>query len=503
MTTLVDLVSRFRDVRALVVGDVMLDSYLEGTAARLCTEGPVPVVRKTREDRTPGGAGNTAANLQALGADVRLIGIVGNDSAGALLRSALRKRDISDRWLVEDRAISTLHKLRVLADGQYVVRFDSGETRGVSPSAQDRLIANLASTIPNCDLVLVSDYDYGALSDSAIAELARLCRARGCPLVVDSKRLARFRRAGATVITPNYLEACLAAATTDQPGDSVELPIARAAGMRLLEQSDTEHAAITLAGDGVLLISRGGTTTHLPAYPLRPAHDIGAGDTFAAALGLSLAVGASLEESARVGIEAAAITVTKPRTATVQQHELLRRVSLRALSDESESSERGALRLAPILDRERMAGKTIVFTNGVFDILHAGHVQFLRQARELGDILVVGVNSDRSARRIKGASRPINVERDRLSLVAALEAVDHALLFDEDDPIELIRLLRPHIHAKGGDYADRELPETEAVLEIGGRVAILPLVGTTSTSSVIDRIVALSGADVAAAGGLP
>ena len=492
MTTAVDLVRRFRHLRALVIGDAMLDTYLEGTAARLCSEGPVPVVRKLAEQRVPGGAANTAANLRALDAGVMFTGIVGRDIAGSLLRTALAEQDVDDRWLVEDEFAGTLHKLRILADGQYVVRFDEG-TREYTAESQKQLLTNLEETLPQCDLIVVSDYGYGVASEELIDRLRMLRTTHPGVLAVDSKALHHFRNAGATVITPNLLEARVLVehervASSSAFKHSQQLSELEQVGRQVLAMIDAEHAAITLGGDGVFLVDRHGSTKHLPAYPVTHTNDVGAGDSFAAAMALALAAGASIEEAAQIGVDAAGIAVTKRWTAVVQYQELLQKVSLR----DYPGHRRGIRQLIAQLDVERLVGRKIVFTNGVFDILHAGHVQFLRQAKELGDVLVVGVNSDRSARQLKGKSRPINSERDRLALVAALDAVDHVILFDEETPTELIRALRPDIHVKGGDYADEVLPEAEAVREVGGSIVILPLAGSLSTSSVIDRIMALA-----------
>jgi D-beta-D-heptose 7-phosphate kinase/D-beta-D-heptose 1-phosphate adenosyltransferase len=272
---------------------------------------------------------------------------------------------------------------------------------------------------------------------------------------------------------------------------------------------DAEHVAITMAAEGAVLIDRHGATLHLPAHPVPHANVVGAGDSFAAAMALALGAGATVADAGQIAIDAAGIAVTRQGTAVVQHQELLQRVSLRdhtegpmALMRDSTPGSDGAPlgearsavdRLAARLAEERRVGRTIVFTNGVFDILHAGHVQFLRQAKDLGDVLVVGVNSDHSARRLKGRNRPIIGERDRLALVAALEPVDDVVLFDEDDPAALIRALRPHLHVKGGDYADEALPEAAAVRDVGCRIVILPLVGSLSTTRVIDRIIALAG----------
>lgn len=507
MASAIEIVRSFRQVRTLVIGDAMLDTYLEGTAARLCSEGPVPVVRKTLELRLPGGAANTAANLRALEAEVTLLSFAGRDSAGALLRSALRERGVDDGGLIEDEQASTLHKLRILADGQYVVRFDDEDTHTYTQKSQQALLAAFAEAFARCDVVVISDYCYGVVSDALLTRLRELRERHPKPLLADSKQLLRFRGARATIVTPNVLEARLLVGQNtrgdDAPGaggGTTPFPQVERLGRQLLALLDTELVAITMASDGVMLVPRQGSPTHIPAHPVRRAHDIGAGDSFVASLALSLAAGADAYEAARIGIDAAGIAVTRPWTSMVSAQELLQRVSLRTYATQasqqgplSEAEAREALaRLCAQLDRERAAGRRIVFTNGVFDILHAGHVHLLRQAKQSGDVLVVGVNSDRGARRLKGEHRPINNERDRAALVAALDPVDHVILFDEETPEALIRALRPHLHVKGGDYADEQLPEAGVVREFGGQVVIVPLIGNTSTSSVIDRILALA-----------
>ena len=497
--TPIEIVRTFRQLHVLVIGDVMLDTYLEGKATRLCSEGPVPVVRKTAEQRIPGGAANTAANLRALEAEVALLGVVGRDISGSLLREALQACGIDDRWLAEDEQASTLHKLRILADGQYVVRFDEGGLQDESYMAatQEQLLVHLERLYAWCDVVLVSDYCYGVVFDALIARLQQLHAAQPKTWLIDSKALHRFRAVPATIVTPNYLEARLMAASIDaswregRRGDTIEMTEVADVARRLLSLLSTDYVAVTLAERGVFLLNRTGYTAHIPAHPVPHANDVGAGDSFSAALALSLAAGAEIEEAARIAIDAAAIAVTKQRTAVVRHQELLQSVSLRSYARDAHTrgGEYAArTRLVAHLNAERMNGRTIVFTNGGFDILHAGHVQFLRQAKALGDLLVVGINSDGSVRRRKGSGRPINSERDRCSLVAALDMVDHVIIFDEDTPSELIRLLRPAIHVKGGDYADESLPETEAVREVGGRIVILPLAGTLSTNDVIERI---------------
>jgi D-beta-D-heptose 7-phosphate kinase/D-beta-D-heptose 1-phosphate adenosyltransferase len=501
--TTLDLVRRFRQLRVLVIGDAMLDTYLEGEATRLCSEGPVPVVRKTAEHRIPGGAANTAANLAALDAEVMFLSIVGRDIAGAMLREVLRERGVSDDWLAEDAAVPTLHKLRILANGQYMVRFDEGEVPD-APEARKQILARLEELYPCCDAVLISDYRYGVVSEELIERLQMLHAAQPKVLLIDSKMLERFRTLQATVVTPNYQEACHL--TSSQKRDQSNGPAGEdlaeveKVALQLLELLASKHVALTLGEHGVFLLNRQGQALHVPAHPVDHASDVGAGDSFAAAMVLALAAGGSMEEAAQIAIDAAGIAVTKRWTAVVHHQELLQRVSLREyarhacapLPMQGIDGKGTPDRLVAQLDAERLAGHRIVFTNGVYDILHAGHVQFLYQAKALGHVLVVGINSDSSTRRLKGTGRPINSERDRMALVAALDVVDHVVLFDEDTPTQLIRLLRPDIHVKGGDYTYEALPEAEAVRECGGRIVILPLAGSVSTSSVIERIAALT-----------
>ncbi|MBA2395579.1 MAG: D-glycero-beta-D-manno-heptose 1-phosphate adenylyltransferase [Ktedonobacteraceae bacterium] len=530
-SSMIELIQRFRQQRVLVIGDAMLDTYLAGEATRLCSEGPVPVVRKTTEQHIPGGAANTAANLAALEAHVDFLSAIGRDRAGSVLRSELCKHGINDQWLVEDETASTLHKLRILANDQYVVRFDEGGLRGshLSPytsTSQQQISAHLDELYTQCDVIIISDYDYGIISDELITQLCALCAAQPKVILVDSKALQRFHQLPMTAITPNFQEARLLirkmadyydacepdgyhgskdqfVSLSNSPSAHQSLPstfdpnnlahvehLAR----HLLATLSTEHVAITLAEHGVLLLDRHEHILHIPAYPVVHANDVGAGDSFIAVLALALAAGGTIEEAAHIATNAAEISVSKQGTATVQYHELLQQVSLRVYTSQAHAltAQNALASLTAQLEVERILGHTIVFTNGVFDILHAGHVQFLRQAKALGDVLVVAVNSDASTHRQKGAGRPINSERDRMALVAALDMVDHVLLFDEDTPIALIQTLRPHVHVKGGDYANQPLPEEAAVHAAGGRVVILPLVGTISTSSVIERIVEIA-----------
>ena len=491
----VDIVRGFPGLRVLVIGDAMLDTWLEGDAIRLCKEAPVPVVREASTTRCAGGAANTAANLAALGAEVSLVSLIGQDSAGHHLRRALHEVGIDDANLVEDAGVSTLHKLRVIANGQYVVRFDEGDTEQAAERTRALLARRIADLYARCDAVVVSDYCHGVVGDEIIRALVQLRERSQKIIVIDSKEIGRFCDLRSTMVTPNLQEAHRAV----DPRGSLEARAGIAAateiGTRLRSHLRADHIAITMADQGVLLTGPTGEQTHLPCHPVERAGDVGAGDTFTAAAALALATGASATHAIRVGIDSASIAITRSRTSVVSYQDLLRRVSL-----DDNSDTRSLKDVVARVEAERFVGKRIVFTNGVFDILHAGHVQLLCRACALGDVLVVGLNSDASTRRLKGPTRPVNRESDRLALVSALDVVDYAVLFDEDTPAELIRAIRPHIHVKGGDYLAENLPEIGAVHEVGAEVEILSLVEGRSTTALIDRIVATASATASSDG---
>src|SRR5215217_221305 len=269
-----DAVRGFQGLRALVVGDAMLDSYVDGVATRLCKEGPVPVLVKAAEHHAPGGAANVAVNLRALGAEVVFVGLLGRDRTGEELRAALRERQVDDRWLIEDSGCATIRKLRILADDQYVVRVDEGETRTCGELGRRRMLEAIEAAFPRCDLVVVPDYGYGVASEEVIDCLRRLRSGRRVALAVDAKDLRRFASAGATVVTPNYAEVCAAIGeATAGALPSADPARAERGGRRLLELIDAEFAAVTLAGDGVVLVDRAGRATHLPAHPVPHAGD--------------------------------------------------------------------------------------------------------------------------------------------------------------------------------------------------------------------------------------
>lgn len=475
------LLDRFGARRLLVIGDVMLDAYLEGRSARLCPEAPVPVVAVSRHDETPGGAANVAGNARALGAQVTLVGAVGDDAAGARLRACLAERGIDDGALVVDRSRRTLAKRRVVGNGQMMLRFDEGSTEPVSDPGETALLDALAPAYRAADAVVVADYGYGVLTPRVRAAIGRLQAHSPRVLLVDAKSFDAYRGLGVTVAKPNYEQALRLVG----PPDVVGSPRARVMVERasvLLERTGARTVVVTLDADGAVVLERDRTPYRAHARPTRQARAAGAGDTFGCVFALAQAAGADAAAAADLASVAAGVVVAKDGTATCAIGEL--RDALRGhskyVADRSQ--------LAARLEAARRRGERIVLTSGCFDLLHRGHIRYLNRARDLGDLLVVGLNSDEGVRRLKGAGRPINGLEDRAEVLAGLACVDHIVRFDEDTPADLVRALRPHVFVKGGDYTRETLPEAPVVEALGGVVRILPFVEDRSTTGIIHRI---------------
>jgi D-beta-D-heptose 7-phosphate kinase/D-beta-D-heptose 1-phosphate adenosyltransferase len=474
------IVDSFRGLEVAVVGEAMLDRYLVGTTGRLCREAPVPIVALSGRRDAAGGAANTAVNAAALGAKVHFLSVVGDDPEGDLLRRELEAFGVETAHLLVDPARRTLSKTRVVAASQLLVRFDEGTMIAVDPSAEQALIDRLGALWPSCDALIISDYGYGILTPRVIGALAD--RQRRSPRVVlaDSKDLTAYREAGLTAVKPNYEEALplLGGPSSARPrADDIA-----ARGGRLLARTGARLAAVTLDTEGAVILERGRPPYRTYARPTQHSRAAGAGDTFLATLALALAAGAETPAAADLASAACEVVVGREGTAVCHARDLHDRLAI----DVKPSADRDEL--AGRLAAHRREGRRVVFTNGCFDILHRGHITYLSQAKALGDILVVGVNSDESIRRLKGSSRPINVLEDRIEVLAALSCVDHLIAFDEDTPCELVRTLRPDVFVKGGDYTVDRLPEAAIVAEQGGEVRILPFIAERSTTDIIARI---------------
>lgn len=472
----------FSGLRVLVLGDVMLDSYLEGTTNRLCREAPVPVVDLARRNDAPGGAANTAANVHSLGAEALLLAVTGNDPEGSRLRAVLEQQGMSTAHLLMQPTRGTLAKQRLIAASHLLVRFDQGSTHPVDPQTEQALIDRLVALFPTCDAVIISDYGYGVLTERMIQTLAALQARSPRILMVDAKQLEIYRHVGVTAVKPNYEEALRLLRIRQGQQHPTRIETIAAHGEAILDQVQTQIAAITVDTDGALIFERGNPTYRTYAQPTPPARSAGAGDTFVSAFALALAAGADTPAAAELASAAAAIVVAQDGTVTCDL------ADLRAYVAAGDKYTTSLTHLLERLERHRQQGRRVVFTNGCFDIIHRGHVTFLNRARLMGDLLIVGVNTDESVRKFKGAERPINPLEDRIAVLTALSSIDHLVAFAEDTPCELIQAIRPDVFVKGGDYTREQLPEAELVERLGGQVVILPYLDNRSTSGLIERI---------------
>jgi D-beta-D-heptose 7-phosphate kinase/D-beta-D-heptose 1-phosphate adenosyltransferase len=480
MSRLLDVVAGFRNARVLVVGDVMLDRFVYARVSRISPEAPVPVLAVEREIATLGGAGNVARNIASLGGRATLIGGMGQDAAGQRIAEILsREPAIANGLLTSERARTT-EKIRYIADRQQIMRADL-ET--LWPDAGNATaLAAAEGAIADHDVMVISDYAKGFLPPALVKELIALGRAHGKPVIVDPKDLDLTRYDGATIVTPNSREAGLA--TAAEAAD--DAAVAAAAQNLLTRLPKLNAVLITRGAAGLSLAVRDQGIAHIAGRP-REVFDVsGAGDTVVAALALALAAGGGLETAARLANIAAGIAVTMVGTAAVTTDEIAAELQGQQL----ESAERkivSADRAGEWLQQWRAKGKKIGFTNGCFDLIHPGHVSLLAQARAKCDRLVVGLNSDASVGRLKGAGRPVQDETARAIVLASLAMVDLVVVFGEDTPDVLIRQLRPDVLIKGADYKREDIVGADFVSSYGGEIVMADLVPDRSTSDLISR----------------
>jgi len=463
-----------QSVHVLVVGDVMLDRYWIGDARRVSQEAPVPVVDVQRTDDRPGGAANVALNVASLGARCTLVGLVGADDAARTLRELLTAAGVTCDFVTVDDW-PTIVKLRVVSRNQQLLRTDFERPLPADHHAQIR--ARVAERLDDATVLVLQDYDKGTLS--APRELIELARARQVPVVVDPKHKPLASYAGADLVKPNAHEFRAAVGGWDDDDALIEVAAQTCADI------DVNALVITRGSRGMTVVERGGRHQHIPALPVDVYDVTGAGDTAAAALAVTRSLGWDPRACAQVANVASGIVVGKSGTAAVTGPELAFALNATARVD------RGVLGREQLVDavaQARAAGERIVFTNGCFDILHAGHVSYLEEARALGDRLVVAVNDDDSVRRLKGPGRPVNPLDRRLRVLAGLSAVDWVVGFPEDTPEALLELLRPDVLVKGGDYGAGQVVGAEIVERHGGEVRVLGLVEDCSTTAIVARI---------------
>lgn len=463
----------FSQAKVLVVGDIMLDRYWFGDAGRISPEAPVPVVNIKHIDERPGGAGNVALNIAALNAKVTLLGVVGQDAAAdnllALLTTAGVKHDI------EQIKIPTITKLRVISRHQQLIRLDFEEPSPVFNP--DFLLAAFQRHIHESHLVVLSDYHKGTLV--CVQELISLARQANVPVLVDPKGNDFSIYRNANIITPNLKE--FEAIVGRCPN---ELAITEK-GQQFLKDNNIDALLLTRGEQGMTLVQRHSDTLHLPAHAREVFDVTGAGDTVIAVLGCALAAHASLPQAMALANLAAGLAVAKLGAATISIPEL--QVTLTDTMNLS-AGVVNEEQLFLAVSEARLQGKKIVFTNGCFDILHAGHVAYLQQAKRLGDYLIVAINDDASVKRLKGPHRPINHVEQRMAVLAGLGVVDWVTSYADDTPERLLKKLQPDVLVKGGDYGMDGVVGAEIVQAYGGEVRVLGLTKGVSTTAIIDRM---------------
>jgi D-beta-D-heptose 7-phosphate kinase/D-beta-D-heptose 1-phosphate adenosyltransferase len=475
----------FAKQTVLCVGDLMLDDFVYGEVTRISPEAPTPVLAVRHSAIEIGGAGNVARNIASLGSKCILVSLIGNDEAGLTLTNALGKFNgliVPD--LVIDKARQTTRKVRFVSEhhSTHLMRADWETTAPTSAHSEDSIIAYAETTMPQAGAVVLSDYAKGTLTPRVIRAIIDAARQHGKPVVVDPKGHDYGVYRGATLITPNRQE--LGAAVHRPVATESEIAKAAAELARLVE---SQAVLVTQSEEGMTLHTESHAPIHIPAYPVKIRDVSGAGDTVAAVMAVLLAMQAPFESAMRAANAAAAVVVGKRGTATVSLAELRHRI----LPAASLAPEDKIVFDWSVLD-ERLAewrkhGLRVGFTNGCFDLLHRGHIKLLAEARAACDRLVVGLNSDASTKRLKGNGRPINPAEGRAEVIAALEAVDLVVVFEEDTPLELIKRVRPAVLVKGADYTREEVVGGDVVEAVGGTVVLVELVPGHSTTGIVRR----------------
>jgi len=471
------------DQTVLCVGDLMLDEFVYGDVSRISPEAPTPVIAVKRAELMIGGAGNVARNLVSLGARCIFVGVVGDDEAGRALAAALETHPNIGFDLVVDPARQTTRKVRFVSEhfSTHLLRADWEVAAPIDAASEDELISHVIEAMPNVGAVVLSDYAKGALTPRVIRDVIAAANAQGKPVIVDPKGRDYSIYRGATLITPNRQELADATHSAARSDDEIA---AAADGLR--EELDAEAVLVTRSEDGMTLVTDTGAV-HVPAYPVRVRDVSGAGDTVVAVLAAMLAMEADFESAMRAANAAAAVVVGKRGTAMVSAAELRSRILPAASLAPEEKIVFDWSQLDEHLAAWRRQGLRVGFTNGCFDLLHPGHIKLLAGARAACDRLVVGLNGDASVTRLKGPGRPVQPVQARAELLAALEAVDLVVVFDEDTPEKLIAQVKPTVLVKGADYKREDVVGREIVEALGGEVILIELVPGHSTSAMVER----------------
>jgi len=476
------ILDRLGSATVMVVGGFMVDRYIWGTVERISPEAPVPVLKVAQEEDRLGGAGRVLHDVVTLGGRAKAVGVIGADDAGEFFRGKLQELGIGSRGLCVERGRHTTRKARLVARGQHVYRVDYQGDEPYAKRTEERLRRFVKRELPSVGALLISDYHPHLPSDETIQEILTAARRAGVPALVDPARGADYKRyRGASIVTPNRSEVAEATGVLVRDMRSVE-----SAARLMRTRLNLDAAVVTLDKDGILVLPRRGKPVHLETRA-RAVYDVtGAGDMVLAVMGLAMASGATVTEAVSVANVAAGVEVEKMGAVPVTPNEI--RAALADPHLVAASKLKTVQEMDSILEEHRHRGEKIVFTNGCFDLIHGGHIAYLRYSRAQGDALIVGLNSDRSVRALKGSGRPIQSQEERAMVLASLADVSYVVVFDEKTPLKLIKKLKPDVLVKGADWRDKGVVGSEFVKGRGGKVVFAPFVEGLSTTDVIGRV---------------
>ena len=462
--------------KILVIGDLMIDHYLWGKCERISPEAPVQIVNIDKENSVLGGAGNVINNLRALESNVDVLSVIGNDTTAKELEALLESIEVKSDMLIIEQNRKTSKKSRLIASQQQVLRYDNESIEDISSSSETQIINKLSAIILNYDVVILSDYGKGVLTTKLTQEIISISNKNNVKVFVDPKGKDYSKYKGAYTLTPNKKEAIEATNILINDNESLEKAI-----KKLKEECELEVSLITLSESGIAIFD---DNLRIKPTVAREVYDVtGAGDTVIASIAFAIANHMKIDDAIQFANLAAGVVVGKIGSATASLDEIYEYES--SLNKSNSSSHIKSFEEIEILAKKlHDKGKKIIFTNGCFDILHAGHVKYLEEAKSYGDILILGLNADSSVRKLKGPTRPINNLDDRAYILASLESVDYVVIFEEETPYELIKLIQPHVLVKGGDYEGKEIVGQDIAQEL----RLVQFVDGKSTSKIIQRI---------------
>lgn len=474
-------VDRLHDIskcKVLIYGDFMVDKYIMGNVKRISPEAPVPILEVTKKNSKLGGAGNVVNNIIALGASTRVLGCVGDDADGMWIIERLNKRSADTAFMQMDSDVMTIVKTRVVSKKQQYIRLDEERIQDIPDTYEAYVRENIEEILKDISVIIISDYGKGAVTKQIAGFLIDKANERNIPVVVDPKGSDYSKYRGATVCTPNTNELRVVTGITSEEETAIT-----EAGFALRDEVSLKYLMLTRSEKGISVFEDEKKTDY-PAVEKDVVDVTGAGDTVVSVVALGLAVGYDIGECSKLANLAASVVCSKFGAATLSMNELLE-----CILYTGEFKNIDAEVAVFIAENLREKGKKVVFTNGCFDLVHAGHVSSFNQAKNMGDVLIVAVNSDASVKRLKGDKRPIVTEDNRIAMLCALECIDYVILMEDDNPIRLIEAIKPDITVKGKDWEDKYLPEREVVEDYGGEVRFIELEKGLSTTNIINKIV--------------